>query len=99
MTDVTCIHCYKDFEICHDDGAHCEDGQFEQEQCPHCGKYMMISTRIVLCHEEYDAPCLNKDTPDDKDHIWSTSYRLGKVDSMKRVKTCRACGLKQVFDQ
>jgi hypothetical protein len=65
MSEVTCPYCYEDFEVSHDDGAHCEQDGFEQEECPNCEKIMMISTSIEIYNEAHSAPCLN-----DGKHSW-----------------------------
>ena len=91
MADVVCPYCEEEFEVCQDDGRHCDQDAFEPEECDHCHKEMMIRTSWTVDHRVVKADCLNGG---DEGHIWR-EYTDGAIlfghYVERQGQKCRAC--------
>ena len=59
MDIVECPYCKEDVELNHDDGAHYNENEMEQERCEGCDKYFMVSGSVSWDYEGYKADCQN----------------------------------------
>ena len=66
---VECPYCFKEQEVCHDDGFGYEENTLWEEECNSCGKMFVFETYISFDHTGYKAPCLNG-VP----HIWEKRH-------------------------
>lgn len=57
MDEIECPYCGHEYELCTDDGAHCEGTS--ADDCPKCGKYFMIHTDWDPVRSTKKADCLN----------------------------------------
>lgn len=92
MFDVICPYCQHDFDVCVDDGQHCEQEAYEAEVCPNCEKTMMVGTSWYASRDAFAADCLNGDV---HGHNWHKVEIVAFVDDgmvSHKGKKCSACG-------
>lgn len=91
-TEVTCPYCEKEFDVDTDDGRHYNQNESEEEECPNCGKTVIISSSCTWYREASEADCLN-DAPHPYSE-WSTYWvgeqgpNLGKFYERRYCETC-----------
>lgn len=96
MFDVICPYCKHQFDVCEDDGMHCEQNAYEEESCPECEKEMMVSTTWYASRNAFKADCLNKDNPAMSDHAFSEHTTVKFINDalvFGKMQKCQACKL------
>lgn len=96
FNDIECPYCGHEYEINHDDGAFYREDVLEEDQCPECDKFFMVSTSVSYSHEGHKADCLNG-----SDHNWREwyTYWVGEKDEhmgeFYEERRCEDCEEKQ----
>ena len=84
MDEIECPYCGHEFELCTDDGAHCEQDAYEKDECPDCGKYFMVATSWLPVRDSHKADCLNGGEHDFREKSHGDPVWL-------HTKKCRTC--------
>lgn len=97
MFDVECPYCGHQFDVCTDDGAHCDQDTYESENCPECENTMMVETSWYPSRESFKAQCLNKDNPDMDDHDFKewvdAEYTTNGKCIFHSARKCNSCSM------
>jgi hypothetical protein len=96
MFDLICPYCDHPQNVCHDDGAHSEDGAREPAECEKCGKGFMVNTSLHFYHEPILAPCIDDENAECNPETLETTTKIIWNDKEPHTKleriVCLACG-------
>ena len=89
MDKITCPYCSEEFELNHDDGAHYDENESEEEECPHCGKIMLVDAWCIWDYEAKKADCLNG--ADCEFNEWRRGYSNEETGIELQYRYCSMC--------